>query len=148
LEVHIPLAHARPDPQESPFGLNVSVGHEDELPVHVSATSHCAFFAARHTVVLGANPHEEVQHVLDVGSHTAPDANLHWAVQQDVPVTVPLVEPGSQSSPDSTIPLPHWSSEMSFGDFEDAGREAKQVLFVKPPPPESEPVIREPGPLS
>jgi hypothetical protein len=141
LEVHVPLAQAKFEPHDMPFGLKISAGQADELPVHVSAVSQTPSFAARQTRELEAKPHVSVQHGLFVGSHTAPVLNLHSLVQHWL---LPL-GPGSHSSPESgsTIPLPHCLSEMSLGVFNARG-EIRQLLFVKPPPPSSGPSIREP----
>lgn len=118
-----------------PLGEKTSVGHADELPVHISAWSHWASFAGLHTCVVGAKEHESVQQGLLAGSQTAPDLNLQVLTSQHDEVE-PF--PGSQSSPSSTMPLPHICREMVFTP--DPGS-AKQVVLVLPPevPAMSEP---------
>jgi hypothetical protein len=107
-EVHCPVAHARPlDPQLFPFGAKISAGHADEFPGHISGISQAGSLAGRQTCVAGANWHCAVQHGVLLGSHTEFWVNLHVWESQQVELT-PL--PGSQSSPLSTMPLPHiWS---------------------------------------
>jgi hypothetical protein len=50
-------------------------------------------------------------HGPESGSHTAPGRSLHVVVSQHVDLTP---RPGPQSSPASTIPLPHICSENAF----------------------------------
>jgi hypothetical protein len=127
-DVHEPSAHLSPsDPQLFPFAANTSAGHIPLEPVHVSAVSHVASFAARQTVVLDANWHEPVQHSSFDESHTAPVANLH----EDVQHVELMPDPGSQSSPFSTMPLPHWLSEIVRCP---ALGVTKQDVFIIPPP--------------
>ena len=105
MEVHWPAAHARPlDPQLFPLGEKTSAGQADEFPVHTSAASQLASFAGRQTWVAGANRHCAVQQGALLGSQTAFGRNLQVLGSQHVEFE-PL--PGSQSSPLSTIPLPH-----------------------------------------
>jgi len=107
-EVHCPVAHARPlEPQLFPFGAKISAGQDDVFPVHTSGVSQAASLAGRQTCVAGANWHCAVQHGVLLGSHTEFLVNLHVLESQHVELT-PM--PGSQSSPLSTMPLPHiWS---------------------------------------
>lgn len=74
----------------------------------------------------GAKEHCDVQHWLLDGSHTDPELNLQVAASQQVELT-PL--PGSQSSPASTIPLPHICSDIVFRVGSGSRR---QVVFVFP----------------
>ncbi len=120
-----------------PLALNLSSGQLDEVPVHVSAVSHLSSFAARHTVAAGAKLHCSVQHALLSGSHTAPFVNLHVDESQHDEVTP---EPGSQSSPSSTIPLPHICSEMVSLASEALMR---HVVLTPPSPPRTEPKTRK-----
>lgn len=119
--------------KNEPFGLTTSAGHEDEVPEHVSCTSHFASFDGRHTCVDGANPHCAVQHGLLSGSHTAPFWNLHvWELQHGEVTS----SPGSQSSPCSTMPLPHICREsvsiLELGS-------CRQLVLVRDTPAISEP---------
>ena len=94
---------------DAPLGENTSAGQADELPVHVSAVSHLSSRDGRHTCVVGANVHRSVQHGLLAGSHTAPARNLQvLGSQQELDPRIP----GSQSSPGSTMPLPHIRREI------------------------------------
>lgn len=72
--------------------------------MHVSAVSHWLSLLGRQTCVVGANAHVSVQHALLSGSHTALFLNLQVVASQQVELES---KPGSQSSPDSTMPLPH-----------------------------------------
>jgi hypothetical protein len=47
--------HGLPSLQRLPSALFPSIGHEEEVPVQLSATSHCPF-AGRQTVLADANP--------------------------------------------------------------------------------------------
>ena len=112
------------------------------MPVHISAVSHCASFAGRHTCVVGANAHEPVQHGDESGSHTAPFLNLHVETSQQVELE-PM--PGSQSSPASTMPLPHiWSVMTCLAVVSEVGAlgSMRQEVFVGPP---EVPAMREPS---
>ena len=77
--------------------------------MQTSAVSHFASFDGRHTCCAGANPQLCVQQALLSGSHTALFLNLHVAALQQLESTP---RPGSQSSPVSTMPLPHIWREM------------------------------------
>ena len=142
-EVHCPLAHASPfDPQLFPLGATTSAGHAALRPVHISAVSHWSSLLGRHTCVVGANVHEPVQHVELSGSHTAPFLNLHVDESQHVEFAP---SPGSQSSPDSTIPFPHiWSVITGFAFVSAVGAlgSIRHDVFVRPP---SVPAMREPS---
>lgn len=106
-EVHCPEAHSRLSPQDSPSLLCESSGHVALLPVHVSWGSHLPVLS-RHTVPFDANWHEEVQHSSLVGSHWALPLNLQVLASQQLLSPHPSSPPQSQSSPLSTMPLPHW----------------------------------------
>lgn len=100
------------------------------MPVHVSAVSQRASLAGRHTWVLGAKLHWSVQHALLSGSHTALFLNLHVCASQQVELEP---KPGSQSSPDSTMPLPHICSVINgFAAVNDVGAfgSTRQVVFM------------------
>ena len=73
--------------------------------------SHELSLDTRQTCVEGANWHVPVQHGPESGSHIAPGRSLHVVVSQHDDSTP---TPGSQSSPASTIPLPHICSENVF----------------------------------
>ena len=77
--------------------------------MHNSAVSQLGSFESRQTCVAGANWHRAVQHGELSGSQTALFRNLQVLGSQHVEFE-PL--PGSQSSPLSTIPLPHICSAM------------------------------------
>ena len=119
-----------------PLGENTSVGHVEEFPVHVSAVSQLASLLGLHTCVDGANPHWDVQHGLLSGSHNAPERNLQVLASQH---GESLPDPGSQSSPDSTIPLPHICKEMVWRAV---AASTRQSVLVLPP---ALPSMREPG---
>lgn len=113
-DVHWPEAQARPAPeapQPVPSGAVTSAGQFGEAPVHVSCGSHTPVLA-RHTVPLLANLQEEVQHSSLAGSQTALVVNLQVVGLQQGLVPQPCVPPQSQSSPCSTMPLPHCDSAM------------------------------------
>jgi hypothetical protein len=80
----------------APFGENTSAGQADEFPVHVSPWSQFGSREGRHTCVAGANEHWLVQNLQVSGSQQVLDPRI----------------PGSQSSPSSTMPLPHILREM------------------------------------
>lgn len=95
-----------------PLGAMVSVGQVDELPVHISAVSHLSSLLARQVCVLGAKLHWSVQQGLESGSQAAFSRNLQVAGSQQVEFAL---DPGSQSSPSSTMPFPHiWSEIMGL----------------------------------
>lgn len=94
----------------SPFGLVISVGHVDELPVQNSDVSHLSSLDCLHNCVFGASWQLLVQQVEPLGSHTAPAVNLQVCESQHVEL---LPKPGSQSSPASTMPLPHICVEIT-----------------------------------
>ena len=102
--MHTPSAHVSPEPQLWPLGSYSFAGQAPDVPVHISAMSHCGSAEARHTVCALANWHESVQHASFVGSQTDPEVNWHVLESQQVEFTF---GPGSHSSPASTIPLPH-----------------------------------------
>ncbi len=141
--MHCPVAHASPfDPQLFPLGATTSAGHDELVPVHVSAVSHRSSLLGRHTCVVGANVHEPVQHGELSGSHTAPFLNLHVVASQHVEFAP---SPGSQSSPDSTIPFPHIWSVMTGFEFVSAVGALGSIrhdAFVRWP---SVPVMSEPS---
>lgn len=111
LLVQNPLAHAKPSlPHDCPSGLVTSSGQAPLVPVHVSAMSHVADTAGRHTVEFEAKRHEEVQHSALDGSHCAPDLSLHVDESQQAEERP---APGSHSSPGSRIPFPHLLREMT-----------------------------------
>ena len=103
--VHWPLAHFSPWPQPDPSGRVWSVGHVAVLPVQRSSGSHDPV-DGRHTVLADASWHLEQQSSLE-SSHTAPLLNLHVVGSQHGLSPHPAVPPQSQSSPLSTMPLPH-----------------------------------------
>ncbi len=144
--MHCPLAHARlPDPQLCPFFANTSLGHAALVPEHFSAVSHRSSLLGRHTCVLGAKVHESVQHSELSGSHTAAFLNLHVDESQQLELEF---RPGSQSSPSSTMPLPHiWSVMRGFELVRDVGPFAstRHDVFVRPPdvPDMSEPATTD-----
>lgn len=110
--MHTPEAHAsEPSPQLCPSGCASSGGQSALSPGHVSAMSHRASTAARQTVPALAIWHESEQQSELSGLHTAPEANLHVEASQHGS----SLEPGSQSSPSSTMPLPHAWSEITDG---------------------------------
>jgi len=110
--VQSPLAHARPlSPHDCPLGCVLSAGQVADVPVHVSTMSHALSLEGRQTCVEGANWHVPVQHGPESGSHNALGSSLHVVVSQHVELTP---TPGSQSSPGSTIPLPHICRENVF----------------------------------
>lgn len=83
----------------------VSTGQVLELPVHVSAMSQAPVLA-RHTVFAGENWHLLQQLSLE-SSQTALFLYLHvFASQQGLSAQL-ASPPQSQSSPASTMPLPH-----------------------------------------
>lgn len=105
--------------------------------MHISAISHFASLDGRQICVAGAKEHCCVQQALLDGSHTAFLVNLQVVESQhgeDMPC------PGSQSSPFSTMPLPHiWRAivcRLGSGS-------TKHEVFVLPP---DAPAINEPGP--
>lgn len=109
-EVQTPLAHAKfPLPHDVPLSVTWSAGHPAAVPEHISARSHVASRAGRHTCVLGANRQVSKQQELEAGSHTDPVVNLQVVLLQHVEL-VPT--PGSQSSPASMIPFPHICNEI------------------------------------
>ncbi len=135
-EVHWPDAHAKPlAPQPLPFGVNKSAGQAEEFPVHDSAVSQVASLEARQTCVAGANLHCAVQHGALSGSQTALFRNLQVLGSQHDEFE-PL--PGSQSSPFSTIPLPHICSEMVWREGSGFRRQLVSTLLA------CEPCITEP----
>lgn len=97
----------------SPSLTNASAGQTAESPGQTSAVSHSSSTLARQTV-----PAEEIWHVEEqqpelIGSQTAPGANLHVVASQQLSS---VLEPGSQSSPSSRIPLPQdWRLERGVG---------------------------------
>lgn len=119
----------------SPLGAKWSGGQADELPVQFSGKSHLASFASRQTCVDGAKEHCAVQQGVLAGSQIAPDVNLQVAESQHLDVTL---LPGSQSSPASTMPLPHIWSDMTclFGSGS-----TTQVTANWLPPPNKEPGV-------
>lgn len=102
-----------------------SAGHSADEPEQTSSLSHVGSTLARHTVPEPASWHDEVQHSELLGSQTAPLLNLHVDVSQHDDV-----EPGggSQSSPSSTMPLPHDCKEMIRGLDGKPGR-TRHVVF-------------------
>jgi len=137
--VHWPEAQAKPlEPHDLPLGATISVGQVDEVPVQYSAGSQVTFLEALQTSVEGAKLHWEVQHALENGSHCAPLVNLHVAESQHGDVTS---EPGSHSSPSSTIPFPHICRERRVRVLEEAS--TRHEAFVWPLELEPVPLIRE-----
>lgn len=88
--------------RDPPFGSKASSGQSFELPEHVSALSHRASTAGRQTVPAEASWHCSVQQSELRVLQTAPATNLQVERSQQAS----SVDPGSQSSPASTIPLP------------------------------------------
>jgi hypothetical protein len=108
--VHWPEAHCKPLPQESPLGVLMSAGQKGPVPEQVSCGSHWPVLA-RQTVELEANWQLRQQSSLR-SSQTEPVVNLQVVgLQQALPWQL-AVPPQSQSSPDSTIPLPQMGSLM------------------------------------
>ena len=126
----MPLAHSSPvlllpvPPEQAvPSGTVASSGHEAADPVHMSATSHSPT-EGRQTLVEGLKVQPASQQVDEAGSQTAP-LRKRQAESEDKRVSRRLETrsgtadvlcrsqqaesrpPGSQSSPGSTIPLPH-----------------------------------------
>ena len=93
-----------------PSGAVRSGGQVAEVPVQVSAGSHTPL-DDRQTVVLLESWQPVQQSSLD-GSHTAPCLNLHVVGSQHELLPQPWEPPQSQSSPGSTMPLPHWLPVM------------------------------------
>jgi hypothetical protein len=136
IEVHWPDAHAKSlGPQLFPFGANRSAGQAEKFPVHNSAVSQLGSLEARQTCVAGANWHCAVQHGELSGSQTALFRNLQVSESQHVEFE-PL--PGSQSSPVSTIPLPHICSVMVWREGSGFRRQLVFTLLA------CEPCISEP----
>lgn len=155
-EVQMPFAHASaPVPQlwpwkgyetdlsqrsrrSPPFGLVMSVGHVDEFPTQNSGASHLSSLDFLHICVFGANWQPSVQQAEPLGSHTAPALNLQVCESQHVEL---LPEPGSHSSPASTMPFPHICIDITWR----VGSGSRmQDVFVWPPPI---PIINEPSKL-
>jgi hypothetical protein len=103
--VHCPLAHSRLLPQPWPSGVVVSAGHVEFVPLHTSSGLHDPVLG-RHTVPFVAS-WQPRQHSSFASSHTDPVVNLHVFGSQHLLLPHPSVPPQSQSSPSSTIPLPH-----------------------------------------
>ena len=110
-----------------PLGANASDGQLAEFPVQYSGVSQLLSFDALQTWVVGAKLHCEVQQVLLWGSQEAPARSLQVVELQHEDVTP---EPGSHSSPSSTIPFPHICSEMVCREL--LGSD-KHEVFVFPP---------------
>lgn len=87
------------------------MGQEDEFPVQVSTGSHDPVLA-RQTVVLEEYWHVELQQSSLDGSHTEAVVYLQVAASQHALPLHPDSPPQSQSSPVSTMPLPHWLPVM------------------------------------
>jgi hypothetical protein len=85
--------------------LYVSLGQELEFPEQVSAMSQ-AFVLARQTVLAGVN-WQLVQQLSLESSQTALFLNLHVFASQQALLAQFSSPPQSQSSPVSTMPLPH-----------------------------------------
>ena len=121
--------------ENSPFGAVISGGHAEELPVQYSAVSHFWSLEGRQIWSAGAKLQASVQQGLLLGSHNAPFLNLQVWTSQQLELTP---GPGSQSSPASTMPLPHICNETVFLAWSGSTR---QVVFTRPPvtPPMTEP---------
>ena len=103
--------------------------------MHNSAVSQLGSLEARQTCVAGANWHCAVQHGELSGSQAALFRNLQVFESQHVEFE-PL--PGSQSSPVSTIPLPHICSVMVWREGSGFWRQLVFTLLA------CEPFISEP----
>ncbi len=113
-DVHWPEAQLRPAPpapQPEPSGALALGGQLAEAPEQVSTGSHEPVLG-RHTVPLAARPHWRVQHSSLEKSQTEPAVNLQVAALQHGLPAQPWAPPQSQSSPASTMPLPHWLPVM------------------------------------
>jgi hypothetical protein len=88
----------------------VSVGQVEELPVHFSSMSHSPVLA-RQTVFAEEN-WQEVQQPSFASSQTEPSVNLQVLASQHLLSPQPSEPPQSQSSPSSTMPLPHCAPAM------------------------------------
>lgn len=108
--VHCPLAQARPVSlpllQLVPSDRCLSAGQSPVVPEQTSATSQGP--AAARQVVLAAANWQPVQQASFESSHTAVLLNLQVVGSQHLLSPHPAVPPQSQSSPLSTMPLPHW----------------------------------------
>lgn len=100
-----PLAHFKPPVQLVPSVAVLSAGHVAEEPVHISAGSHSPVLG-RQVCVDGAN-WQLLQHSSLESSQTALFLNLQVAASQHWFPAQLAVPPQSQSSPASTMPLPH-----------------------------------------
>lgn len=96
---------------DEPSGAVASAGQLGAVPVQVSCGSQTPVLA-RQTVLAEANWQDEVQQSSLLGSHTAFCTNLQVVGSQHELLPHPLVPPQSQSSPVSTMPLPHWLPVM------------------------------------
>lgn len=114
--MHWPLAHWRPfvvelgREQDCPSGATMLAGQVPDVPVQVSAGSQIPVLE-RQIVPEVENWQDEQQSSL-ASSHTAPEENLHVVGLQHGSSEQPEGPPQSQSSPSSTMPLPHWAPEM------------------------------------
>ncbi len=107
-DVHWPEAHVSPvpdAPQPVPSGALTLAGQLGDVPEHTSAGSQVPVLG-RQTVPLLAMWHCCVQHSSLEKSQTEPVVNLHVDGLQHGLLPQPCVPPQSQSSPDSTMPLP------------------------------------------
>ena len=99
----MPPAHCSPLAHVVPSATWPSAGQVALVPVHVSAVSQRGSTAGRQTCVDGASWHDDVQQAELVGSQTEPEVNLQVVGLQHADCW----PPESQSSPGSTMPLPH-----------------------------------------
>mmetsp|Transcript_4358 Transcript_4358/g.6610 ORF Transcript_4358/g.6610 Transcript_4358/m.6610 type:complete len:176 (+) Transcript_4358:577-1104(+) len=89
--------------QMVPGDENRSVGHSPDRPVQYSTKSHDDDTAERHTLLESKNLPSGPQHT-SAGSHSMQACER---VQSELQHVVLINTPGSQSSPESTIPFPH-----------------------------------------
>lgn len=101
--VQMPPAHCSPSAHVVPSATWLSAGQVALVPLHVSAVSQRGSTAGRQTCVAGARRQDDVQQAELDGSQTEPDVNLQVVGLQQLDCW----PPGSQSSPGSTMPLPH-----------------------------------------